>query len=624
MEEIFSSAQDTHVFDYLKILKALNEIHFLVGKNLLIDFLTGDSTNASVSKNNLTRLKNFNSLKLSKDEVREQIDDLVKHKFIDISGTLSNPFLKLLSITSKGNAELTNPQYYIKKQKEAPVLTKFEISTEEIYEFQEFEKFLEKFNENQRKAIISKNEKIMCIAGAGSGKTDVLTKRIEFLVKHRNVDPSKILAITFTRKARQEMRFRLSNLGISTNVETFNSLGEAILNKNEKRIYGRPIRIMNTTDKITAIKEALADQNKSLAEAVEEYFSPQQKANKTPERLMWTFINDCFSIIDYFKSKDLPMHNFSLDADAKHYSSALMIYKTCKFIKEYMEKEGLRDYTDQIVDSLNFFKYDGREEIPSFEHILVDEYQDLNSMQVSFIKLLNPPNLFGVGDPRQSIFGWRGSEITHITNFEKEYSQGEVIPLVVNYRSTKRIVELMNASIKHLGFPDLVADKLSENEQITLEKFETEMDEILDVIQKIIESKSPREEIFVLARTNRQLIEIAKIMRSIQIPYILKTEDENSAINAKEGEITLATIHSIKGLQARETYVIGCNVQNFPCKASDHPVIELIKMENYDKEEEEKRLFYVAISRAKEKLYLSYTGTKTDYINEDMIKIIND
>lgn len=624
MENIFSSKENTHVFDYLKILKALNEIHFLVGKNLLIDFLTGDSTNASVSKNNLTRLKNFNSLKLTKDQVREQIDELIKHKFIDISGTISNPFLKLLSITSKGNAELTNPQFYQKKVKETPVLTKFDISTEEIYEFQEFDKFLEKFNENQKKAIISKNEKIMCIAGAGSGKTDVLTKRIEFLVKHRNVNPSKILAITFTRKARQEMKFRLSTLGISTNVETFNSLGEYILNKHEKQIYGRPIRLMNTADRITAIKEALASQNKTLLQAVEEYFSPSQKANKTPEKLMWTFINDCFTIIDYYKSKNTELIDFSKSSDSKHYNSALMIYKTCKFIKEYMDKEGLRDYTDQLVDSLNFFKKEGQKEIPSFEHILVDEYQDLNSMQVSFLELLNPPNLFGVGDPRQSIFGWRGSEILHITNFEKKYPEAEVIPLVINYRSTKRIVELMNASIKHLGFPDLIADKQSTKNEIKIEKFETEMDEILSVLQKIIESKVERHEIFVLARTNRQLLEISKILRNMQIPYILKTEDENSAINAKEGEITLATIHSIKGLQAKETFVIGCNVQNFPCKASDHPVIELIKMENYDKDEEEKRLFYVAISRAKEKLYLSYSGARTDFINDEMIKIIND
>lgn len=621
MENIFSSKEDTHVFDYLKILKSLNEIPFSIGKTTLIDFLTGDSTNASVVKNKLTHKINFNSLKLPKQEVRDMVDDLIKHKYIEVSGTLSNPFLKLLSITSKGTSELINPQYYNKKT-EKPTLEKFDISTEEIYEFQEFDKFLENFNENQKKAIISKNEKIMCIAGAGSGKTAVLTKRIEFLVKYRRINPSKILAITFTRKARQEMRNRLSEMGISTNVETFNSLGEHILTKHESKIYGRPIRLLTTTDKINVIKEALESQKKTLLQAVEDYFTPQQRANKTPEKLMWTFINDCFSIIDYFKSKNTPIADFSKDADSKHYLSALMVFRTCSYIKTYMETEGLRDYTDQIVDSLNFLKKTPQE-IPQFQYILVDEYQDLNSMQVSFIQLLNAPNLFGVGDPRQSIFGWRGSEITHITNFIKEFPDGEVIPLTMNYRSTKRIVDLMNASIKHLGFPNLTTSKESKFKEIILEKFETEMDEILSVLQKIIESKAERHEMFVLARTNRQLLEISKIMKNMQIQHILKTEDENTQTVAKEGEVTLATIHSIKGLQAKETYVIGCNAQNFPCKASDHPIIEMIKMENYDKDEEEKRLFYVAISRAKEKLYLSYSGTKTDFITDEMIKIIN-
>jgi superfamily I DNA/RNA helicase len=622
MENIFSSKEDQHVFDYLKVLKSLNEIPFPVGKTTLIDFLTGDSTNASISKNKLTRKINFNCLKLTKNQTREMIDDLIKQKFIEVSGTLSNPFLKLLTLTPKGTAEIISPKYYLKKS-EKPILEKFNLSTEEIYEFQEFDNFLENFNENQKKAIVSKNERIMCIAGAGSGKTAVLTKRIEFLVKHRQVNPSKILAITFTRKARQEMKNRLYDIGISTNVETFNSLGEYILNKYENEIYGRPIRLITTQDKITIIKEALESQKKTLAQAVEEYFTPQQRANKTPERLMWTFINDCFSIIDYFKSKNKPIFDFSKDADTKHYLTSLMMLRTCNYIKTYMETEGLRDYSDQVIDSLNFLKRNP-DKILRFEHILVDEYQDLNSTQVDFIKLLNAPNLFGVGDPRQSIFGWRGSEITHITDFIKEYPEGEVIPLTMNYRSTKKIVTLMNASIKHLGFPDLVANKESKTKEIAIEKFETEMDEILSVLQKVLESKSERHEIFILARTNRQLIEISKIMRNMQIPHILKTEDENTQINAKEGEVTLATVHSIKGLQAKETFVIGCNVQNFPCKASDHPIIEMIKMENYDKDEEEKRLFYVAISRAKEKLYLSYSGTKTDFITDEMIKIIND
>lgn len=619
MENIFSSKENSDTFNYLKVLKSLNEIPFPIGKTTLISFLAGDSKHPSVQKNNLSEKINFGSLKKDKEEIREIVDDLIRHRFIEVNGTLSNPFMKLLSITTKGNQELMNPKYYLTKNK-LPTLEKFEITTEEIYEFQEFDKFLEGFNENQKKAIISKNKNTMCIAGAGSGKTSVLTKRVEFLIKHRGVNPKKILAITFTRKARQEMKRRLEKAETKTNVETFNSFGEAILRKYETQIYGRQTKLITSQDKIRLVREALEEQKKTFLEAINEYFTPLQRVNKSSEKLLWTFINDCFNIIDYFKYKNIRLYDFSKDAETKHYLASLMVYRTCNYIKNSLEIEGLRDYSDQLIDSLKFLKRNP-DKIPQFEHILVDEYQDLNSMQVDLIETLNPQNLFGVGDPRQSIFGWRGSEISHITNFEKNKQDSEVIPLTINYRSPQKIVNFMNESIKHMKFPNLQASKSALNEKITIEEFTTEMEEMLTIIQKILESKNERHEIFILSRTNKQLVEISKLMSSMKIPHIIKTEDENTNIDSEEGSITLATIHSIKGLQAKEVFILGCNTQNFPCKASDHPVIEMIKMEDYDKDEEEKRLFYVAISRAKERLYISYTGTKTDFITDEMIKM---
>jgi DNA helicase-2/ATP-dependent DNA helicase PcrA len=153
--------------------------------------------------------------------------------------------------------------------------------------------------------------------------------------------------------------------------------------------------------------------------------------------------------------------------------------------------------------------------------------------------------------------------------------------------------------------------------------FESEQKELEFVIDKIINSNIEKQELFVLSRTNFQLTEISKLMKQKNIPHILTTDDFSN-INARTGEVTLATIHSIKGLEASTVFVIGCNEVNFPCKASDHPVIEMIKIDNYDKEEEERRLFYVAISRAKSELYLTYTGKKPTYfINSEMMDIIN-
>ena len=205
--------------------------------------------------------------------------------------------------------------------------------------------------------------------------------------------------------------------------------------------------------------------------------------------------------------------------------------------------------------------------------------------------------------------------------FGKKYSESEIITLKKNYRSNKHIIEFMNESIKEMKMPDL-EENFSNEKEIYVHNFSSEEEEFSFVIEKILESETPLEEIFILARTNRQLEELAEIVRKKKIPFILKNE-QRADVEAKKGEITIATIHSIKGLEAESVFVVGCTNNNFPSKTGDHPIIDSLKMYEYDKEEEERRLFYVAISRAKNKLYLTYSGKNhTYFINEDMKKII--
>ena len=135
---------------------------------------------------------------------------------------------------------------------------------------------------------------------------------------------------------------------------------------------------------------------------------------------------------------------------------------------------------------------------------------------------------------------------------------------------------------------------------------------------------SSNSEIFVLARTHRIISELSNRMKLIGIRHIVRTEEHHSGIEAAKDEVTLATVHSIKGLEADAVFVVGCNGLSFPCKTSEHPVMELTKIYDYDKEEEERRLFYVAMSRAKNRLYLTYSGKNpTRFINEKMIGMIS-
>ncbi|MGV8152584.1 MAG: UvrD-helicase domain-containing protein, partial [Candidatus Nanoarchaeia archaeon] len=335
-------------FDYLFILKSLNEIKFPVGKTLLVDFLIGNLKNPSIKKNDLFEKYNFGKLRYyTESEIRSMIDNLIANAMIELTNYSQNKFAQVLELNSKGSEELMNPKLY--KKKITLENKKTNISEEEKLLFSELDYLLRGYNDEQKKAIISNKKNILCIAGAGSGKTSVLTKRIDFLVRYRSVNPSKILAITFTRKARSEMQHKLEKHGIiGVNIETFNSFSEKILKKYSPLIYSRPTRVMSYQDKIFLISFALNELNLSMQEAAGKYFSESQKKNKEEQRLINIFINDCFSVIEYFKSKNQKLYDFSKDASKEEYESAKMISKICMSIEKQMKILGLRDYIDQI------------------------------------------------------------------------------------------------------------------------------------------------------------------------------------------------------------------------------------------------------------------------------------
>jgi len=608
--------------DYLSILKSLNEIPFPIGRKLLVDFLKGSMRNRSILKNNLFKKYNFGCFKnKSEHEINQMIESLLSNKLVE-SSNLQDSFIKIIAITYRGNQELLDPSLNSKKIKNKFNLNFSEVTNQEREIFKELEPILSKYNERQRKAIISQKEKILCIAGAGSGKTSVLVKRIEFLVKFQGVLAEKILAITFTRKAKQEMESRLLDLGIRINVETFNSFSEGVLRKNAQKIYKRNVRVMNYSDKIFALSLALEKAGLDMSRVIDLYFSENQKRGKEQDKLANIFLIDCYSIIEYFKTKKQEIYDFSKEIE-KDKQNAKIIYGICEDIKKHMEIQGLRDFTDQILDCLRFFK-ENATEIPKFEYVLVDEYQDVNDAQIELLNILSPRNLFCVGDPRQSIFGWRGSNLNHIFNFQTKNSDAEIIGLDKNYRSAKRIVKFMNTSISELGLENLKGN-ISEEGEIYLLDFETEQEEYEHILKKIQGLEMERHEIFILSRTNRQLNELSNKMKILNIPHVVKFDELTRPIEAKQGEVVLSTIHAIKGLEAKAVFVLGCNEQNFPCKASDHPILEFIKGQDSNKEEEERRLFYVAISRAKEQLFLSYSGKNPTYfITEEMKRIIHD
>ncbi len=601
--------------DYIGILKALRDIPFGVGKKLLIEYLQGKDSHESIVRNKLDKLDSFGSLAYDTDELEKLINNLILNSLIKQVSIRGNRFWKVMELSREGSKEIDNPQLYKKKISYNIKTKTTKITDQDKKRFTAFGVFLDKYNDEQKKAIICNNNHILCIAGAGSGKTTVLAKKVEFLINYQSIDPKKILAITFTRKAKQEMQRRLENFS-DVSIETFNSFCEKVLKTYNDMVYDREVRMISYRDKIQMTRKALTKLGTSMSSAINQYFSVGQRRGKTQEQLANIFMNDCFFIRDYLKSKGKNSAEFDTSDPA-----AQLVFGVGNYIDAHMKRNGQRDFTDQLIDTIRLFK-EKKELISDYDYVLIDEYQDINPSQISLIELINPAALFCVGDPRQSIFGWRGSSIKYILDFETKYPGSETITLTKNYRSNKHIVEMINKSITEMGLADLEST-IDTEKDMHLMTFDSEAGEFEFVTQKIIASTLPREEIFVLARTNRQLAELSAKLKTVGIKHVLKSDEINRSIEAKTGEVTLATIHAIKGLEAEMVFVIGCTSLNFPCRGSEHPVIDMVKVDEYDKEEEEKRLFYVAMSRAKNHLFLTYSGKKhTHFITKDMLELI--
>ena len=245
---------------HILILKSFDELKFSLGKKTLIDFLKGNP-NPTIDRNNLDELNSFGTLfRLDENQIEDLIDKLIKFKYLEID--LIKGKFKVLSRTNQGRKEIFEKKFKPNQNKEIKldnVFTKETIITENDKKlFSNFDFFLKGFNDGQKKGIISNSKNILCIAGAGTGKTTVLTKKIEFLTKFSGVKEEEILAITFTKKSKEEMIKRLNENGIlNSKIETFNSFCEKILKKKGDKVYGKKVNVLKYSDKIIFMRRKM-------------------------------------------------------------------------------------------------------------------------------------------------------------------------------------------------------------------------------------------------------------------------------------------------------------------------------------------------------------------------------
>ncbi|MEZ4226189.1 MAG: UvrD-helicase domain-containing protein [Polyangiaceae bacterium] len=373
-------------------------------------------------------------------------------------------------------------------------------------------------NRPQRDAVTTLSGPLLVLAGAGTGKTRVITYRIAELIKHR-VKPDRILAVTFTNKAAKEMRERaLALLGrrrrgaTKPEISTFHSLCVRILRRHATQLgYPTHFSIYDRSDQETLARQALRD-----VRVGHEKLKPSE------------FI----FIVSGWKSRNLPSDRAMDAAETDKEQLAALAYDK---YQAALRASGAMDFDDLLLNVEQLFAEhpDVRiAEATRFDHLLIDEYQDTNGLQYRIVKALaeRHRNLCVVGDDDQSIYGWRGAEVTHILSFQRDWPEAKVVRLEDNYRSRAPILSLANTLIAHNSerHDKTLRPSRQGGELPRFLRFEDETAEAEQVVREIAhrtgennpERVSPSD-VAILFRTNEQPRAFELELRRAGVPYVL-------------------------------------------------------------------------------------------------------
>jgi DNA helicase-2/ATP-dependent DNA helicase PcrA len=368
---------------------------------------------------------------------------------------------------------------------------------------------IDPLNERQREAVSAEPGNILVLAGAGSGKTRVLTHRIVWACEVNGLSPFSVLAVTFTNKAAAEMRGRVEALlGISAAamwVGTFHGLAHRMLRLHyEAAGLPQGFQIIDSDDQLRMVKRVVRQLD-------------LDEARWPPKQAQW-FINQ-------LKDEGQRPSNF----DPGHDQVKQQFLEIYRIYQEQCDRAGVVDFAELLLRALELIRKheDIREHYQRrFQHILVDEFQDTNAIQYAWLQLMagDQTPVFVVGDDDQSIYGWRGARIENIQHFENDFADTRVIRLEQNYRSTGTILKAANALIDNnrsrLGKE--LWTQSGEGDPILFYSAYNEKDEarfVVDRIENWVEQGRSRSEVAVLYRSNAQSRQFEEVLVTRGIPY---------------------------------------------------------------------------------------------------------
>jgi len=377
--------------------------------------------------------------------------------------------------------------------------------------------YLSELNDAQRAPVMHKDGPLMVIAGAGSGKTRVLTYRIAYLME-QGVDPFNILSLTFTNKAAREMKERIAQIVGESEAKniwmgTFHSIFARILRQEADKLgFPKDFTIYDTADSLQLIKQVIKDFNLDS-----DIYKPKQIQSRISK-----FKNNLITVKAYFNNPEL--------MEADYYAKRPEMGNIYQRYVDRCFRAGAMDFDDLLLrtnELLTRFpevlaKYQSR-----FQYILVDEYQDTNHSQYLIVKALSNrhQNICVVGDDAQSIYSFRGANIQNIFNFQRDYPEAEIYKLEQNYRSTKNIVGAANSLIEKnkARLPKVVWTANDDGEEIKVVRTYTDTEEgrfvASDIFEHQMRLQLQPQDFAILYRTNSQSRAMEDALRKKGIPF---------------------------------------------------------------------------------------------------------
>ncbi len=481
-----------------------------------------------------------------------------------------------LKIDSKNPIRILINKYKVVKKQRERILNNKKYIEQKVMENKALLENIKgcRLDKEQTKAIIIEEDSCLIIAGAGSGKTLTMLGKIKYLIEVKKIDPSKILCLSFTNAITEDLKEAIrEEINVEMNVLTFHKLGLKVLKENNVNV-----KIIEEKELINITENHVKKLNKN---EVSKYF----KTELDLEKLILTFIN-LYKSGEY---KDLKEISNKIETEKNRF-----IKKRNKYVfkiitdiyniyQKKLEMEEKIDFNDMINEASSLIE-EGYN-YPKYDYIIVDEYQDTSYIRYKLLNLIKEKNncpILAVGDDWQSIYRFTGCNIEMFINFKKYFKYSYITKIQTTYRNPQELIDI--AGLFVMKNPNQYKKNLKSNKSYNkpIKVFLYESEEEIDYILK--EIPKDRKRILLLGRNNNDFKDI----------------------NIKDNRVEKMTVHKSKGLQCDTAIIINLknSINGFPNQMVDDIIFKYLLKQDIYPFEEERRLFYVALTRTKNEVYL--------------------